>query len=110
MKWIRPLHDEKATETDSELITPISQIVNTHGFHPFYRSLAEENITRLKGVGRELKIAASSRTLSVKTTISQYAVFCAHFDWSIVSSKAPLKGNLKGAQCFEPVKSWARCV
>lgn len=52
MKWIRPLHDEQATETDSELITPISQIVNTHGFHPFYRSLVEENITRLKGVGR----------------------------------------------------------
>ena len=52
MKWIRPLHDEKATETDSELITPISQIVDTHGFHPFYRSLVEENITRLKGVGR----------------------------------------------------------
>ena len=52
MKWIRPLHDEQTTETDSELITPISQIVNTHGFHPFYRSLVEENITRLKGVGR----------------------------------------------------------
>ncbi|CAH3196515.1 unnamed protein product, partial [Porites evermanni] len=49
MKWIRPLHDEQATEKDSELITPISQIVNTHGFHPFYRSLVEENITRLKG-------------------------------------------------------------
>ena len=52
MKWIRPLHDEQTTETNSELITPISQIVNTHGFHPFYRSLVEENITRLKGVGR----------------------------------------------------------
>ena len=75
MKWIRPLHDEQATEKDSELITPISQIVNTHGFHPFYRSLVEENITRLKGVGRELKIAAFSRTLSVKSTISHYAVF-----------------------------------
>ena len=99
MKWIRPLHDEQATETDSELITPISQIVNTHGFHPFYRSLVEENIKRLKGVGRELKIAAFSRTLSVKT-----------FDWSIVSSKAPLKGNLKGAQCSEPVKYWVPCV
>ncbi|KAM7430043.1 hypothetical protein ABFA07_019200 [Porites harrisoni] len=49
MKWIRPLHDEQTTETESELITPISQIVNTHGFHPFYRSLVEENITRLKG-------------------------------------------------------------
>jgi len=53
MKWIRPLHDEQTTEIDSELITPFSQMVNTHGFHPFYRSLVEENITRLKGVGRE---------------------------------------------------------
>lgn len=80
MKWIRPLHDEKATETDSELITPISQIVDTHGFHPFYRSLVEENITRLKGVGRVVE-----RCLLYQ---SSHIIFCVHFDWSIVSSKA----------------------
>ena len=51
MKWIRPLHDEQTTLSDSELIKPSSHTVNTHGFHPFYKSLVERNVTRSKRVG-----------------------------------------------------------
>ena len=51
MKWIRPLHDEQTSVADSELITPSSQIINIHGFHPFYQSLVEKDFTRSKGVG-----------------------------------------------------------
>lgn len=54
IKWIRPLQDEQMTLSDSELIKPNSQTVNTHGFHPFYQSLVERNFTRLKGVSLAL--------------------------------------------------------
>lgn len=50
MKWIRPLQDEQMTLSNSELIKPVSQAVNTHRFHPFYQSLVERNFTRMKGV------------------------------------------------------------
>lgn len=50
MKWIRPLQDEQMTLSNSELIKPVSQDVNTHRFHPFYQSLVERNFTRMKGV------------------------------------------------------------
>lgn len=50
IKWIRPLQDEQMTLSDSELIKPNSQTVNTPGSHPFYQSLVETNFTRLKGV------------------------------------------------------------
>lgn len=50
MKWIRPLQDEQMTLSNSELIKPVSQAVNTHQFHPFYQSLVERNFTRMKGV------------------------------------------------------------
>ncbi|XP_022807104.1 neuroblastoma-amplified sequence-like isoform X1 [Stylophora pistillata] len=48
MKWIRPLQDDQMTLSNSELIKPTSQAINTHRFHPFYQSLVERNLTRMK--------------------------------------------------------------
>lgn len=48
-KWIRPLRDEQTTVVDSPLIAQSSEALPTLGFHPFYKTLVEEHVTRSKG-------------------------------------------------------------